>query len=139
MCSFIRLKNDQRGWQLAFHITPWDVLTGLPAGVLIFMGTVLFSTLFSRYEIFPDLLPLIVLAVVSTLVGLLAGITRLRHGPATGLSAGLIAAGILFYLWLAVRPGDEFNRLVIGPLGMIVTIIFSPIGGWLGAKLRKAL
>jgi len=76
---------------------------------------------------------------MSLLVGWLAGITRLRQGPATGLSAGLIAAGILAYLWLAARPGDEFNPLVIGPLGMIVTISISPIGGWLGAKLRKAL
>ena len=139
MNPYVRPENNLRGWQLAIHITPWDILTGLPAGVLIFMATVLFSTLFSRYSILPDSIPLFILAIVSALVGLLAGITRLRHGPATGLTAGLIAAGILLYLWLAARPGDEFNKLVIGPLGMIVTIVFSPSGGWLGAKLRKAI
>jgi hypothetical protein len=139
MNSSIQSKNTRQGLRLIFHITPWDVLTGLPAGVLIFMGTVLFSTLFSISVKLPGAASLGILAAVSTLVGLLSGITRLRQGPATGLSAGLIAAGILFYLWLSARPGDEFNKLVIGPLGMIVPIFFSPIGGWLGAKLRKAL
>ena len=103
------------------------------------MGTVLCSTLLSSYsKTFVSLGPLILVSM-SLLVGWLAGITRLRQGPATGLSAGLIAAGILGYLWLAARPGDEFNPLVIGPLGMFITISFSPIGGWLGAKSRKAI
>lgn len=103
------------------------------------MGTVLFTTLLSPYTRLPAAGPLAILAIMSLFVGVLAGITRLRQGPATALFAGFIAVGILGYLWFSARPGDEFNQLVIGPIGMFVTITISPIGGWLGAKLRKAL
>lgn len=124
---------------LSFRITPWDIITGLPAGVLIFMGTVLFSTLLSVYADLPMFAPFAILAIVSFLVGGLSGITRLSRGPATALSAGLIAAGILGYLWMTARPGDEFNQVVIGPIGIITVIVISPVGGWLGAKFRKAI
>jgi hypothetical protein len=124
---------------LNFRITVWDVVVGLPAGVLIFMGTVLFNTLLSPTAALPVWAPLIILMAVTLFVGWLAGLTRLRQGPATGLSAGMVAAGILGYLWLSAHPSDEFNPLVIGPLGMFATIIFCPVAGWLGAKLRKAL
>ena len=103
------------------------------------MGTVLFSTLFSPTAKLPVWVPLVILMAVTLFVGWLAGITRLRQGPATALCAGIVAAGLLGYLWLSAHPGDEFNPLVIGPLGMLTTIIFCPVGGWLGAKLRKAL
>jgi hypothetical protein len=133
-------KTSQPIISLLFHITLWDVITGLPAGVLIFMATVLFTTLFSIYlGTSTRIAPIIILAIISLFVGELAGITRLRQGPATALSAGLIAAGILGYLWLAAHPGDAFDPLVIGPIGMIVTIIICPVGGWLGARSRKAL
>ena len=115
------------------------MLVGLPAGVLIFMGTVLFSTLLSPTAKLPVWAPFVILMAVTLFVGWLAGMTRPRQGPATGLSAGVVAAGILGYLWLSARPGDEFNPLVIGPLGMFTAIIFCPAGGWLGAKSRKAL
>ena len=130
--------NPQKAWPF-FQIKPWDIFTGLPAGALIFMTTVLFSTLYNVNSTLPTLAPVAILASMSLFVGLLAGITRLRQGPATALSAGLIAAGILGYLWLAARPGDAFNPLVIGPVGILVSIIITPIGGWLGARLRKAL
>ena len=103
------------------------------------MSMVLFNTLLSMRTSLPEYAPLVILIITSLLVGLLAGITRLRHGPATGLMAGVVAAGILGYLWFAARPGDEFNPLVIGPAGMFAAISLSPIGGWLGARLRKAL
>ena len=118
----------------------WDVAVGLPAGVLIFMCTVLFSTLLSmQTSSLPLITPLLILVAASLFVGWLAGITRLRRGPATGLMAGVVAAGILGYLWFAARPGDDFNPLVIGPAGMFLTLCLSPIAGWLGARLRKAL
>jgi hypothetical protein len=124
---------------LNFRITFWDMLVGLPAGILIFMGTVLFSTLFSINTKIPMFAPYVILIVVTLTVGLLAGLTRLSQGPATAFCAGCVAAGILGYLWLAARPGDEFNPLVIDPLGMLTALILCPVGGWLGAKLRKAL
>jgi 4-amino-4-deoxy-L-arabinose transferase-like glycosyltransferase len=117
----------------------WDAITGLPAGVLIFMATVLVSTLFSIRRSLPLYAPLLILMAMALVTGLLAGITRLRRGPATGLMAGIVAAAILGYLWLAARPGEDFNPLVIGPIGMIVALGLSPLGGWLGARLRKAL
>jgi hypothetical protein len=117
----------------------WDVLIGIPAGVLIFMLTVLFNTLFSSISEISVFVPLLILAIVSLLVGELAGLSRLAQGPATALAAGLFAAGLLGYLWVAARPGDIFNTLVVGPAGMCVTIASCPIGGWLGARLIKAL
>ena len=115
------------------------MLVGLPAGVLIFMGTVLFNTLISPTAKLPIWTPFVLLMIVALFVGLLAGITRLQQGPATAFCAGCVAAAILGYLWVAARPSDEFNPLVIGPAGMVATIIFCPAAGWLGAKLRKAL
>jgi hypothetical protein len=117
----------------------WDVFVGIPAGILIFMGTVLFSTLISPKTKLPVWAPFLILLAVALFIGWLAGMTRLRRGPATALCAGFVAAAILGYWWLAARPGDEFNPLVIGPLGMITALILSPLGGWLGAKMRKAL
>jgi len=120
-------------------ISFWDMLVGLPAGVLIFMGTVLFNTLISPTAKLPIWTPFVLLMTVALFVGLLAGITRLQQGPATAFCAGCVAAAILGYLWVAARPSDEFNPLVIGPAGMVATVIFCPAAGWLGAKLRKAL
>lgn len=123
----------------SLRITFWDIINAIPAGVLVFMGTVLLSTLASLYFFLPDLGGLVILGFVSILVGTLAGITRLRQGPTTGLMAGLVAAGILGFLWQAARPGDAFNTLVISPLGMLIPIFLCPLGGWLGAKIRKVL
>jgi hypothetical protein len=120
-------------------ISFWDVLVGLPAGVLIFMGTVLLSTLISLNTRLSVWAPFAILVIVTLFVGWLTGITRLRQGPATAFCAGCVAAAVLGYLWFAARPGDEFNPLVIGPLGMLTVLILCPAAGWLGAKLRKAL
>ena len=132
-------KNSPSKTNPFFRIRFWDVITGLPAGVLIFMATVLFSTLFHRYAGASIIAPVVILAIVSLSVGVLAGISRLSQGPATALAAGLVAAGLLGYLWLAASPGDIFNPLVIGPLGVFITITVCPTGGWLGARLIKAL
>jgi len=122
-----------------FRIGFWDLLVGLPAGVLILMGTILFSTLVSPNAKPPNWVPFVILLCVALFVGWLAGTTRLRQGPATAFCASCVAAGILGYLWLTARPGDEFNPLVIGPLGVLTVFILCPVGGWLGAKTRKAV
>jgi len=102
------------------------------------MATVLFSTLISLKADPPPFVPYLILVSVTLAVGLLAGVTRLRQGLATAFCAGCVAAGLLAYLWLAARPGDEFNPLVIGPLGIFTALSLCPVGGWLGANLRKA-
>lgn len=114
------------------------MIVGLPAGLLIFMATVMFATLVSLKTQLPVFVPYLILIAVTLVTGLLAGITRLRRGPATAFCAGLVTAGLLVYLWLSARSGDTFNPLVIGPLGMVTVILLCPAGGWLGAKLRKA-
>lgn len=134
-----RSKTGKLFFQHILHIRVWDIFTGLPAGMLIFMSCVLFSTIAGKEHPVPEFIPLIILGLVSILVGLLCGITRLRQGPATGLAAGVIAGLILGYLWIAARPGDQFNKLVIGPAGILLTSIFTPIGGWIGARIRKVL
>lgn len=117
----------------------WDLLVGLPAGLLIFMATVMFTTLLSLKAQLPVFVPYLILITVTLVTGLLTGITRLRHGPATALCAGAVAASLLIYLWLAARPGETFNPLVIGPLGSLTTLLLCPAGGWLGARLRKTV
>ena len=82
---------------------------------------------------------MIVQAAASILAGTLAGITRLKHGPATGLCAGFIAAGITGYLWMHSQPMGGQNSLFIGPAGMLTTVLLSPLGGYVGAKIRKAI
>lgn len=139
MSSSTSQKSSRHSILPFFQIGFWDIITGLPAGVLIFMGTVLFTTLTSLSATLNKIPPLVILAIVSSTVGFLAGITRLGKGPATALSAGLIASVILAYLWRSARPGDIFDPLVIGVPGIFITAFFCPLGGWLGAKLRKAL
>jgi hypothetical protein len=132
-----KLSSQKQGGVL--RIAAWDILAGLPAGVLIFMATVLITTLFSLKGTLPVFIPLMILALAAFGVGVLAGISRLRHGPATGFMAGLVTASLLGYLWLAARPGDDFNPLVIGLPGMLAALAISPVGGWVGAKIRKAI
>lgn len=122
-----------------FIPSAWDLLVGLPAGTVIFMATLLFSTILGMRFSVPEFGSLIILALVSLGVGILTGITRLKRGPVTAMVAGLTTAGILAYLWFAAKPGDHINSLVIGPGGIITTILFSPIGGGIGARTRKAL
>jgi hypothetical protein len=139
MSSSIKSKVTHPKTTAVLRILPWDVLVGLPAGVLLFMATVLFTTLFSLRAPLPFIVPLMLLALSAFGVGLLTGITRLRRGPATGLMAGIVTAIILGYLALAARPEDVFNPLVIGLPGMLTAIVISPLGGLVGAKIRKAL
>ena len=64
MASSVKPKPNQQKTYPLFRIKPWDVFTGLPAGALIFMSTVLFNTLFnvnSRLSVF---VPIVILALI---------------------------------------------------------------------------
>jgi ABC-type amino acid transport system permease subunit len=120
----------------------FDLLVGIPAGFLIFMGMVLFSTLLrGALDSFPTFVRpwtvLVLLCVSALTVGLLAGLLRRDGGVSTALAAGLIAALILLLLWLNIRPGEAFNPLVFNPFGIILTVCLSTLGGWAGNRLRK--
>jgi hypothetical protein len=121
------------------RLTFWDILSGLPAGLLIFMSTIMFGTLLRRLGNFPPWLDLPILAADALIVGLLAGISRLRQGLATALVAGVIGAGILGFLWLSARPGEVYNPLVFGIPGILSCLLITPFGGWLGMKLKKLI
>jgi hypothetical protein len=122
---------------MRLHLTFWDFLAGLPAGLLIFMSTMTFGTLLRRSASFTPWLDLPLLAIDALSVGLLAGISRLRQGLATALVAGMLSAGLLGFLWLSAHPGETYNPLVFGIPGILLSLLVTPLGGWLGMKLRK--
>jgi hypothetical protein len=133
------MAKPRRSSPRLFLPSAWDLLVGVPAGLVIFMATLLFNTIIGLRFSLPEFGSLIILGLVSLSVGMLTGITRLKRGPATALVAGLTVAGILTYLIFAAKPGDHINNLVIGPGGILTTILISPIGGGIGARTRKAL
>jgi hypothetical protein len=122
---------------MRLRLTFWDILSGLPAGLLIFMSTMTFGTLLRRNGRFAPWLDLPILAADALIVGLLAGISRLRQGLTTSLVAGIFGAGLLGFLWLAAQPGEAYNPLIFGIPGMLLSLLITPLGGWLGMKLRK--
>ncbi len=114
----------------------WDIIVGLPAGFLIFMGTILGATIAGISKNDRNGGAFLILITVTLLVGFLAGITRLQHGPATGFFAGLTMAAIIIFLWLNAGSGDQYNPEIIGYSGVLLPPILCPVGGWFGAKLR---
>jgi hypothetical protein len=116
-----------------------DILVGLPAGLLIVMGTALFSSLLGKVtgqDFSNSWTGLFILAFTAFITGLIAGLLRLGRGPATALAAGITAALIFMALWLAVRPGDSYNRLLFGLPGMLLAVLCCVPGGIVGAQLR---
>ena len=116
-----------------------DVIVGIPAGFVIFMSLVLLSY-FTR-DILIDLplavrlwTALISLGIAASAVGLLAGWIRKDHGPTTAIVAGIVASGILLYLRFNFHSGEEYNPLVYGIPGMIVSVVFSLLSGWLSTR-----
>ena len=124
---------------MKLRVTFFDVLAGIPGGLLIFMSTIMFGTLLRQTIQYSPWLDLPILAVDALIVGLLAGVSRLRQGLATALVAGAVGAGLLGFLWLAARPGEVTNPLVFGMPGLVVSLLITPLGGWLGMKLRKII
>lgn len=124
------------------HLKPTfaDLLVGLPAGLLIFMGTALFSTLLGMatgLDFSGTWTGLMILMLTAFITGLIAGLARKERGPATALVAGLTIALIFMAFWLAARPEDVYNPLLFGLPGMLLAILCCVPGGMLGARLRK--
>jgi len=78
---------------------------------------------------------LVILCVTSLVVGMLARWMRPFHGFGTAMAAGIIAALIILYLWLASTTG--VMDLVFGPAGMLASIGFSILGAWIFPAFRK--
>ena len=121
--------------------TAADLLVALPASLLIFISTVLFTSVVSTasgWDLSSSWGGLVILAGTAFITGLIIGLVRKERGPATALAAGELAAVIFLLLRLVARDGENFNTLIFGLPGMIVAIAACFPGGVLGARLRGA-
>ena len=119
--------------------TASDLLVALPAALLIFIGTALFTSVIDAstgLDLSSTWGGLAILAGTAFITGLIIGLVRKERGPATALAAGELAAVIFLLLRLVARDGDSFNTLIFGLPGMVVAIVACFPGGVLGARLR---
>jgi hypothetical protein len=114
----------------------YNILIGIPGGLLIFMGMLMFNTVLSLLIPTCPWSMLVILCFTSLVVGILARLMRPLHGLGTASASGVIAALIILYLLMAT-PTTAGMGLVFGPAGMLVTIGFSTLGAWLLPHLRK--
>ena len=116
-----------------------DLLVALPAALLIFIGTALFTSVIDAstgLDLSSTWGGLVILAGTAFITGLIIGLVRKERGPATALAAGELAAVIFLLLRLVARDGESFNTLIFGLPGMVVAIVACFPGGVLGARLR---
>jgi hypothetical protein len=114
----------------------YDILVGIPGGLLIFMGMLMFNAVLNMLVPTGPLIMLVILCFTSLLVGMLARLMRPFHASGTAVAAGVVAALIILYLWRTTPPVPDAN-LVFGPVGMLVALGFSLLGAWLHPRLRK--
>jgi hypothetical protein len=114
----------------------FNILVGIPGGLLIFMSTLMFNTVVSILIPTGQWALLVILCFTSLVVGILARLMRPFHGFGTAIASGVIAALIILYLWLFTGAGAGMG-LVFGPLGMLVTVGFCLLGAWLIPLLLK--
>lgn len=118
---------------------PADLVVALPAALLIFIGTALFTSVIGTstdLDLSSTWGGLVILAATAFITGLIIGLVRKERGPATALAAGELAAVIFLVLRLIARDGDTYNTLLFGLPGMVVAIVACFPGGVLGARLR---
>jgi hypothetical protein len=114
----------------------YDILVGVPGGLLIIMGLLMFNAVLSIFIPTGQWTMLVILCVTSLVVGVLARLMRPFHGFGTAIASGVIAALIILYLWVATTTGTGLG-LVFGPVGMLVTVVFCLLGAWLLPHLRR--
>lgn len=116
-------------------------MVALPAALLIFISTALFSSMVGVYtglDLTSTWGGLVILAGTAFITGFIIGLVRKDRGPSTALAAGEMAAVIFLILRLVAREGDSVNMLIFGLPGMVVAIVACFPGGVLGARLRGA-
>ncbi len=121
--------------------TAADLVVALPAALLIFISTALFTSMVGTatgWDLSSTWGGLVILAGTAFITGLIIGLVRKDRGPSTALAAGEMAAVIFLVLRLVARDGDSFNTLIFGLPGMVVVIVACFPGGVLGARLRGA-
>lgn len=127
---------------MKLNLTPSDFFVGLPAGILIFISTLLFTTLLGRLLdgltfAGRDWLALPVLAFDAFVVGLLARLLRPYHGPATALAAAIIAMLIFLGLRLSAGPQGQYNPVIFGLPGLLAIPVFCLLGAWQMGRWRE--
>ena len=114
-----------------------NIFIGIPGGTLIFMGMLMFNAVLGLFVKTGAWSMLIILCITSLITGMLARLVRPVNGLGAAIASGVVAAGIILFLWLASAPGTGNASAVFGPVGMAATIAFSTFGGWLLPRLRK--
>jgi hypothetical protein len=114
----------------------FNILVGVPGGMLIFMGMLMFNAVWNIFMPTDQWIMLFLLCITSLVVGILARLTRPFHAYGTALASGVVAALVILYLSLATSSGAGLD-LVFGPLGMFISIGFCLLGAWLLLYLRE--
>lgn len=99
-----------------------DILVGLPAGLLIFMSTMMFSALLRSRGVVSNWLELLILAADAAIVGLLLRLSRKRQSLSTALASGIVGALTILLLWVYSPHNAALNPLVFGLPGMVVSV-----------------
>lgn len=126
---------------MKIRVTFSDFFVGIPAGILIFISTLLFTTLLGRLlagVTFAgrDWLALPVLAFDAFVVGLLARLLRPYHGLTTALAASLVGIAIFWGLRASAGAGSAYNPVIFGLPGYVSIPIFCLLGAWLMGRWR---
>ncbi len=113
------------------NLTLSDILVGLPAGLLIFMSTMMFSALLRSRGMTSNRLELLILAINAAIVGWLIRLSRKQQARPTALASGTIGALVLLFLRLYSPVNTTLNPLLFGLPGIVAAYGFC----WLGAAM----
>lgn len=97
-----------------------DLIVGLPAGLVIFMGTMMFSALLRSRGVASNWLELAFLALDAALVGWLIRVSRKKQALPSALASGVIGALVILFLWISSPANATLNPLVFGVPGMLI-------------------
>lgn len=104
-----------------------DILVGIPAGLLIFMSTMMFSALLRSRGLASNWLELLILAADSVIVGLLVRLSRKKQALPTALASGVGGALTILLMWIYSPQNAALNPLIFGLPGIAVCLLFTPL------------
>ena len=109
---------------------------GIPGGLLIFMGTLMFNSVLSLVIKSQPWEMLTLLCVTSLVVGMIARWFRPIHGLGAAFASGFVASATILLLRLTSHSelGDD---LVFSTWGMLAPVLFATLGGWWQPHLHK--
>jgi hypothetical protein len=114
----------------------YNILTGIPGGLLIIMSMLMFSAILGKLFFTGSWLMLVLLCLTSFITGLLARLLQPFHGVGTAFTSGGMAALLILFLRLSFLPAPVPETISELP-GMVATITFSLLGAWCLPHLHK--